>query len=140
MGQVGEVERGRVLAAGVEPDEPDGADGAAEDLGQVEGVDEGEAGAEDGEGGVEGGGAEGDAGVFVGGGVDDGGVDGGGWGGERGVGGLLLLLRGEGRGCWWGRGHLSVSFEGLGGGTREGGDCGRWVCGIHGGVCGIGGG
>lgn len=52
VGEVGEVGRGGVLAVDVEPDETLGMDGAAECLGDVEGVDVGEAGADEGEGGV----------------------------------------------------------------------------------------
>ncbi len=61
MGEVGEVGRGGVLAVDVEPDEAFGVDGAAEDFGEVEGVDVGEAGADEGEGGVVVGGEEGGA-------------------------------------------------------------------------------
>ena len=52
MREVGEVGGGCVLAVDVEPDEAFRVDGAAEDLGEVEGVDVGEAGADEGEGGV----------------------------------------------------------------------------------------
>ncbi len=50
VGEIGEVGRGGVLAVDVEPDEAFGVDSAAEDFGEVEGVDIGEAGADEGEG------------------------------------------------------------------------------------------
>ena len=52
VGEVGEVGRGGVLPVDVEPDEAFGVDGAAVYLGDVDGVDVGEAGADEGEGGV----------------------------------------------------------------------------------------
>ena len=98
MREVGEAGRGRVLAVDVEPDEAFGVDGAAEYLGDVEGIDVGEAGADEGDGGVVVCGAEGGA-VGVGGGDVDWGEGvvgfGGGEGGveRHGADGLGILLR-----------------------------------------------
>ena len=50
--EVAEIWGGGVLAVDVQPDQAFGVDGAAEDLGQVERVDVGEAGADEGQGGV----------------------------------------------------------------------------------------
>ena len=52
VGQVGEVGRGGVLPVDVQPDEAFGVDGAAVYFGDVDWVDVGEAGADEGEGGV----------------------------------------------------------------------------------------
>lgn len=76
VGEVGEVGGGGVFAVDVEPDEAFGADGAAEYFCEVEGVDVGEAGADEGEGGFEVGVGEGAAGVVGGGDVDGGEGDG----------------------------------------------------------------
>ena len=58
MREVGEVRRRGVLTVDVQPDEALGVDRAPEDLGHVQGIDVGEAGADDGQGGVEVGAAE----------------------------------------------------------------------------------
>ena len=76
MSEVGEVGRRGVFAVYVEPDQSFGADCAAEDLGEVEGVDVGEAGTDEGEGGIEVCGAEGGSRVIWRGGVDGVGFDG----------------------------------------------------------------
>ena len=70
VGEVGEVGRRCVLAVDVEPDEAFGVDGAAEYFGQVEGVDVGEAGADEGQGGIVVCGEEGAAVFFGGGDID----------------------------------------------------------------------
>ena len=70
------VEGGGEVAVDVEPDEAEGRDGAAEDLGDVEGVDVGEAGGDGGDGFVVDGLVEGAAGVVW--------VRLGGWGGLHG--------------------------------------------------------
>lgn len=70
MGKVFKVGRGRVLAVDVEPDEAGGVNGAAVYLCEVDGVDVGEAGVDEGEGGAVVGCTEGCAGVVGAGGVD----------------------------------------------------------------------
>lgn len=77
VGEVGEVGRGGFFAVDVQPDEAAWGDGAAEDFHHVEGVDVGEAGADEGHGVVVVSSAEGGAGFVGGGGVDWGGFDGG---------------------------------------------------------------
>ena len=75
VGEVFKVGWGRVLAVDVQPDETGGVDGAAVYLCEVDGVDVGEAGVDEGEDGAVVGCAEGCAGVVGAGDVDGGGVD-----------------------------------------------------------------
>ena len=75
MGEVFKVERGYVLAVDVESDEADGVDGAAVYLCEIDGIDVGVAGVDEGEDGAVVGYAEGCAGVVGAGGIDGGGVD-----------------------------------------------------------------
>ena len=76
MREIGEVRRRGVFAVYVEPYQTFGADRAAEDFGEVERVDVGEAGADEREGGIEVCGAEGCSRVIWRGGVDGVGFDG----------------------------------------------------------------
>ena len=75
VGEVFKVGRGCVLTVDVEPDEAGGVDGAAVYLCEVDGVDVGEAGADEGDDGGVVGCAEGCAGVVRAGDVDGGGVN-----------------------------------------------------------------
>lgn len=99
------------MAANVQPDQACGPDRSAEDLGEVEGFDVGEARADVREDGFEVGGAERGSGIFGGGGINggrvvEGGVEGfadagHGWVGGRGVGRMSHGLGSVGYGCGW---------------------------------------